>query len=432
MIQMVRGSLKNNYQSFCIALVLSLGVIFLANSSVQAKQPNSFINLDKVTMERGYTNELNDLRVGVPAGTFSSAADFLLREKKNYPNLPKYLEPVSSAYVYSIDIANPGYTASPIWLSYEYEEDPKYQRNFYYYDGTSEWVKLPTNLDTVNNRVRAAWHFSYSIIGVFDDTRYDVGPIKKDSYSDFGGIASTSAIAIDNATGVVLYEKDANTKRSIASLTKLMTAYVLLQNDVNLEKEIIYSSSYDQIGARLRLNSGDIVSMDDLMYAMVVGSANNAAYALMYEGGYSKEQFVKKMNKAAKNLGLSNTTFADPSGLDANNQSTAADYAKFMRSIMSDPKMLHYSTTKAYAFTTRNTGEYHDFDNTNALMKTSDLYITGSKTGYLDEAGYCLAFKAKEGDDEVITVVLGASSGWARFTESERLMRWAFTNYSWQ
>lgn len=411
-------------------LGVSCGLI-IPITALQAKQPNSYVYLDEATITKGYTNQLGRLQVGIQPNTFTTAAGFLIRRKKAYADIPTYLKLVSPVYLYRIDTTDGNYIEKPLWLSYQYKKDSKKQRSFYYYDGISEWVKLPTTIDTSTNQLSAAWHFPYSIVAVMDDKRYRIGPTPTTSFADFGTTAAVSAIAIDDTSGNVLYEQNADAIRSIASLTKLMTAYVLLQNNVNLDAEVEYHTRYDQAGARLRMSEGDILSMRDLLYAMTVGSANNAAYALVDQAGFSTSQFVTMMNEAAADLDLGHTTFADPSGLDPNNVSTASDYAKFMRSIMRDPDMLALTTAKSYSFTTRNTGEYHDFNNTNSLMRTSDLYITGSKTGYLDEAGYCLAIKAKADDHEVITVVLGSTTSSARFSESERLMKWAFANYEW-
>ncbi|MDP3971208.1 MAG: serine hydrolase [bacterium] len=417
---------------FKIATLSFAFVLLVLPVSASAKQLSNKVFLDEETMTRGYTLQLESASVGIQPNTFIGEAPFWLRKKAVYPELPSYLEPASDVFLYQIDFENVGYFDKPIWLSFDYSEDPEHKRNVYYYDGTlEEWIALPTYLDTVNNRVRAAWHFPYSIVGVFDDLRYSIGPIKKSEYQDLGDINAVAVIAIDEATGEELYGKNTTEKRSIASLTKLMTAYVLFSNNVDLDREVTYYSQFDQIGARLRMNNGEILSMNDLMYAMTVGSANNAAYALVYHAGYSKEEFVGMMNLKAQELGLENTTFADPSGLDPLNQSTVADYAKFVRLIMKSPQMLEHTAASSYSFVTRNTGEVHSFKNTNELMRTSDLYITGSKTGYLDEALYCLALKAKDGDREVITVLFGSPSPWTRFSETERLMKWAFNNYSW-
>ncbi|EKD76090.1 MAG: Penicillin-binding protein 7, partial [uncultured bacterium] len=243
--------------------------------------------------------------------------------------------------------------------------------------------------------------------------------------------AATAAVAIDDATGEVLYAKSAHAQRSLASLTKLMTAAVLLEQGIDLDKVVTYHSSYDQIGARLYVTEGEQLTNRDLLYAMVIGSANNAAYALVGEAGYSVSDFVELMNAKAAEFGLADTTFADPSGLVVENYSTAYDYAQFMRQALVDENLTTVSQTAYYSFTTVNTGVFHDFANTNQLFATSNLDITGSKTGYIDEAGYCLAMRFNEADHAVISVVLGAATSSDRFNESERLANWVLTNYRW-
>ena len=213
-------------QVFFAASALFVLLVFGA----QAKEPVTQIHLDESTMRKGYTAELGAMSLGIQPETFNEEASVWLRTAKNYAEYPEYLELVSDVHVYQIDVSDPQYTAKPIWLSYEYELAPEYRRQFYYYDGRlEEWVSLPTQLDTVDSSVRAAWHFPYSRIAVFDDTRYDLGPAKISGFTNFGGINAAAAIAIDDATGEVLYAKNETSKRSIASLTKLMTAYVLLQ-----------------------------------------------------------------------------------------------------------------------------------------------------------------------------------------------------------
>ena len=433
---MSRISLPTPFFGWAIRMVVVVMVLVVPDVGLaQDANPHLArhkVRLDESTMQKGYTLQANRMTFGVPPGVYDEEAVVLLREKSNYPALPEYLQPVSDVFWYQVFVSNPSYHASPVWLSHQYEADPEHNRSFYYYDGTQqEWRALPTWLDSVNNQTRAAWHFPQSLVVVADDTRTNIGPLQADGYTDFGSINAAAAIAIDNATGAVLYDHNMNDIRSIASLTKLMTAYVLLEEGVDFSPLVTYSSEYDQIGARLRMRGGDVLSMEDLLYAMTVGSANNAAYALVGEAGYTVDEFVGLMNEAADDFELEHTTFADPSGLDPRNTSTAKDYATFMQIIMRDPQMLALTAASGYSFTTRNTGEGHSFNNTNALMRTSDLYITGSKTGYLDEAIYCLALKAKQDNREVITVVLGAPSSTVRFHESERLMEWAFANYQW-
>jgi D-alanyl-D-alanine carboxypeptidase len=192
-----------------------------------------------------------------------------------------------------------------------------------------------------------------------------------------------------------------------------------------------YHNAYDQIGGALQVSEGETMLMRDLLYGMVVGSANNAAYALVGNMGYSVDEFVDLMNQAASDLELEHTRFGDPSGLAVENITTAEDYARLLSAVAQTEDIAAISATIWYEFTTINTGNYHDFFNTNSLLRTSDLAITASKTGYIDEALYCLAMQLERDEHSIITVVLGAPSSSARFSESERLAEWAFANYQW-
>lgn len=424
MIRMDRVS----YKILLIALSLSLPIHFvLAQDALIVKT-----NLVGEARTAGYTFNLAKLAIGVPGGAISTDARVWLRAKKKPTNFPEYLKLVGKVHAFNIKASTPVTLTQPLWLARQLKHVPYYQRSFYYYDRqAASWVKLPTNYDTATKQLRTTINLASFEVAVFDDTRYQFGPVPQSNFVAFGDINAVAAIAIDDSTGVTLYEKNTDTVRSIASLTKLMTAYVLLQNNVSFDRVVTYHSQYDRIGGGLHVSEGETLTMGNLLYGMVVGSANNAAVALMNHAGYTQADFIQLMDAEAKTLGLNQTSFADPSGLEVGNQSTVADYAKFLRTAWDNDMLTALSTTKYYSFSTINTKVFHDFNNTNSLLRTSSLDITGSKTGYIDEALYCLALKAKEGNHEVITVVLGSPTSSARFNESERLMQWAFKNYHW-
>lgn len=237
-------------------------------------------------------------------------------------------------------------------------------------------------------------------------------------------ISSAAAIVVNEKTGQVLWEKNSTTIRPVASLTKIMTAYIFLQSGTPWDKVMTYNTGYNTIGARLYLNAGDQLTTKDLFYSMLVGSANNAALLLADSTGLSRDDFVARMNTQAQEWGLTQTTFVDPSGLDPANQSTAAEYAILARHALGSLTMLQGTTTKQYSFTTINTRQVHNLRATNKLLD-SDLYITGTKTGYLDEALYCLMARARNNQDQTaIAVVLGAADSTTRYNETERLLNW--------
>ncbi|MBI2415152.1 MAG: D-alanyl-D-alanine carboxypeptidase [Candidatus Kerfeldbacteria bacterium] len=401
-------------------------------SLTAAASQRTRVVLDQTTLERGYTLQHEAIALGIQPDSLNQPAVAWIRTRQHYTTVPTDLTLVSAVYSYTITQTTPQFLDHPVWLSYHYTDTTKRLRQFYYYDTTQQqWRALPSQHDSVSQTVRAAWFAPYSVVAVLEDPDQLLGPSRRFNFQEFGDINAAAAIVIDEQTGTVLYSHNAATTRSMASLTKLMTAYVLVQQSVDFDRIVTYHSRYDQIGARLRLVEGEQVSLRDLLYAMTVGSANNAAYALVDQAGYTIPEFVGLMNQAAAELGLNQTSFADPSGLNPANQSTAADYAKLVQQVINTTAMLQYTTTSYYSFTTRNSQVFHDFVNTNMLLRTSDLHITGSKTGYLDEALYCLALRVRQADHEIITVVLGAPTSTSRFAESERLTQWALSNYQW-
>ncbi|MCD4705740.1 hypothetical protein K8R61_01525, partial [bacterium] len=244
-----------------------------------------------------------------------------------------------------------------------------------------------------------------------------------------------SAIIVDAKTGKILYEKNSEQQMSIASITKLMSAKVVLDLDPDWEKVMKYSSVDDDVFdyakkwemAYLYVDQGDTMTVKDLFFSSLVGSANNAVFSLSRSTGLLRRDFVETMNRKAKEIGMENTHFKEPSGLSPSNISTAQDLAKLGRKVFNSFKMLEATTAKRYTFSTINTENPHTIKNRNKLL-SSDLYILGTKTGYLDEAGHCLIVKAtdKKGN-EILVVTLGNfEPGGAYFEETEKLVKWGF------
>lgn len=250
-------------------------------------------------------------------------------------------------------------------------------------------------------------------------------------------IAAKYAILIDEPTGEILYAKNEKGKTPIASITKLMTANVFMdamQDDCKdasqcvstWDKIITYNKTDDLEGAKLYVNDGETMRIKDIFYSMLVGSANNAAKTLANNSRVSYEKFIDMMNKKTKEWNLEDTVFKDPTGLNANNRSTAFDIAIMAKNVFKNLEMLKATTVKKYSFKTLNTNIAHTISSTNALLFDKDLYITGAKTGFLNEAGHCLVLKAKNKNDgrEVIGVVLGESSSEKRFEDIKKLVQW--------
>lgn len=249
-----------------------------------------------------------------------------------------------------------------------------------------------------------------------------------------------AAIVIDMTSGKVLYEYEADKKWSAASLTKLMGALVFLEHHP-LWNTIVSLKAQDEVGGgRLRVPVGATLTVLDLLYSSITASANNAATAMARVSGLGVKGFVKAMNDKAKKLGLLNTTFVDPSGMDPKNVTTARDMARLAATAYNAETIRRSATTSLYRFRIRNTGEVKEIKNTNALLTQSaydDLYVTGGKTGFLHESMYNLAVRLKPTGvagtkKNLMIVVFGAPTSEDSFKSAARLANWAWKMYRWQ
>lgn len=233
--------------------------------------------------------------------------------------------------------------------------------------------------------------------------------------------------AMDCRSGDMFYAKRIDQPRPIASITKLMTALVFLDYNPGWD-EIYEMQIFDRReGGVIYLFTGEKVSIKDLFYTSLVGSGNTATIALVHSTGMSEQEFVDKMNKKAKELGLKNTRFVEASGLHSGNISTAREVAKLADVAFSNTEISEACSTDAYRYKTVG-GRTKNVYSTNYLLsseelKTEHITVLGGKTGHIDAAGYCLVSKFKNTvGGEIITVVLGTGNNGARFDETEKLI----------
>ncbi len=256
--------------------------------------------------------------------------------------------------------------------------------------------------------------------------------------ADWGpSLQSSSAVIMDKASGKILWQKNADNVTSIASITKLMTALVALDKIENWEETYDMKANENAlIGARVHVENGDELTKQDLLKTALVGSANNAALALAHSTGLSDEEFALAMNDKADQLGLANTDFVEPTGLEAGNKSTAKDIAVMTRTAM------HYDAIKnplgqgTHQMMKQRNGEdvaEVSVKTTNRLIKNAEPLIIGGKTGFTYEAGYCLTtLSANEAGNELIVVVLGGPDATVRFEETQQLVQWTYQHYTWE
>lgn len=239
-------------------------------------------------------------------------------------------------------------------------------------------------------------------------------------------VQSASAIVVDLDRGVELYAKNADTVRPIASTTKLFVAMVVLDKKVDLTAETAITAEdrkRAQGGAKSRLLEGRTFTNHDLMRAMMIGSDNRAVTALARGAGLSVDELIAAMNAKARALGLTNTSFTDPSGLNGN-LSTAREMVVALRAALAEPVIADIMATKTYLVTSTDKKKSRiQYNNTNQSLRTRDDCI-GGKTGFTDEAGYCLAVAGKLGGRRVGMVFLGSEGELTRFADYGRVAAW--------
>lgn len=266
------------------------------------------------------------------------------------------------------------------------------------------------------------------------------------SYADSDNLKTycPSCILIEANTGKILYEKNANDVRFPASTTKIMTAILTVENcnldDVaTVSHNAVYSIPYDYTHASLK--EGEELTIEQLLYALMIPSANDAAIVLAEHISGSVEEFAKLMNKRAEELGCKNTHFVNPNGIHSKDHtSTSYDLALMGKFAMQNSIIRKIVSTTQFTLPATNKYSKTDrtFNNSNDLLNTYSRYYyegtTGVKTGYTGEAGNCIIASAKKNNLEVILVVLGGEStntGLSqRYLDCKTLFDYAFKNYS--
>ncbi len=237
-------------------------------------------------------------------------------------------------------------------------------------------------------------------------------------------INAQAAIVVEESTGRVLFEKNAAQKRSIASTTKIMTAIVALEN-ADIDEEIVISKRAAGIGGSvIGLQTGQKFTLKEMLFALLMVSANDAAIAIAEHIGGTVEDFSKMMNRKAVSLGMDNSHFVSPHGLDRENQySTAYDLAVITIEALKNPLFAEIVSTKSSYI------PGHSLYNTNELLGSCPG-VDGVKTGYTGKAGRCLVTTVKRGDMRLVSVVLGSPTRTARANASRDLINYCFNSYS--
>jgi D-alanyl-D-alanine endopeptidase (penicillin-binding protein 7) len=240
-------------------------------------------------------------------------------------------------------------------------------------------------------------------------------------------VRAEAAIIYNPQTNEVLWADHEQDQRSIASITKVMTALVFLDSGAPLSMSVKVQTSDVRRASTTYLRAGYMLTAEDLLNLALVGSDNAAARALARISSYGPDAFIDRMNEKAAALGLTATHYTDPSGLEADNVSSAYDQARLIAYAAADERI--GGIMRKASYTTHAGKRVINANSTNQLVRSGDLDVLGGKTGFISRAGYCLVtlLRLPETGQEVAVVVLGARSNAGRFWETRHLFNWLST-----
>jgi D-alanyl-D-alanine endopeptidase (penicillin-binding protein 7) len=243
---------------------------------------------------------------------------------------------------------------------------------------------------------------------------------------------------IENGIPIIVAGKNADVSRPLASLTKVMTGYQLMNDGVAMDALVEYNPAIHRApsGYLYKIAPGDIIQNKDLFHALLVSSFNTPALMLVDSLGKTKAEFVQEMNETAQKWGLTKTYFVDPHGYTTTNQSTAREYLTVFLKAMDNPILQSYLSEPTYSYTeVVNAGgvALHSDINSNRLFFSADepYTIHGSKTGFLNEAGYNLAMLIERTRDnaQFVIITLGNPNYSQKYSETNRLTHWALATF---
>ena len=261
-------------------------------------------------------------------------------------------------------------------------------------------------------------------------------PVKKDTYYE-PNIQSKAYLLYDDRTHTILTEKNSDIPVPIASTTKIMTAIIALEN-YNLDDLVeISPNAASQIGSEIYLRKGDKYTVNDLLYALLVQSGNDAAMALAeHMNPDNWHDFINKMNEKAEYLGMLKTEYKDPAGLDDSGHSTARDLAIISSYALKNKIFKEIIKTENYSFQSRINNILHEVKTSNRLIKQDEPlyypYALGIKTGFTYDAGHCLVSASDKNGVLLIGIILNTfqNTNDASAKESKKLLEWGYDNYN--
>lgn len=250
------------------------------------------------------------------------------------------------------------------------------------------------------------------------------------AYAEVAELSAKAALLMDAGSGTVLYEKNADERRACGSVTKLMSILLFMEaldrGELHTEDKVTVSAFANSMGgSEIWLEVGEVMTVDELLKAIIIQSANDATVALAEHVAGSEEAFLNRMNERAAELGMQNTHYLNTTGFDEEGQyTTARDIALVAQELLKHERVFDYTMIWMYDLR----GGKTQLTNTNKLLKTYNG-ITGLKTGTTDDAGNCFCGTAKREEFQLIAVVLGCETSKERFADATALLNHGYSNW---
>ena len=262
-------------------------------------------------------------------------------------------------------------------------------------------------------------------------------PLLSTSSSEFVGTTTAAVImVVDDQSNAILYKKNSDEVRSLASITKLMSALVLTDLDIDWATTTVITEE-DSDPSSHHLGVGEEYTVEELWKVALIGSSNSAIRAMVRVSGLTEEEFVKKMNEKAKALGLNSLQFADPTGLNSRNMGKAVDVLRLLKFALKNEHISEtLQMTEYYLLPLNKKTKRHVWSTnwllTNWVYNNFDKDVLVGKTGFIEQSGYNFVVRIPGNKSHVIRVViLGAGSNELRFSEARDIAEWIFGNYVW-
>lgn len=248
-------------------------------------------------------------------------------------------------------------------------------------------------------------------------------------------IGASAGVVIDANTGKILWQKNADEVRPIASMTKLMSMLVAAQLITDWDASHTFTAQEVGVGGSgFKAQAGEAFTRLDILRSALISSSNASALALSHATGLSDDEFTAMMQGEARRLGMEGAVFVEPTGLSAQNRASALGMAMLLREAARQPEIAAAISSAEHRMRpTNNEGKEVYMQNTNELLHNGTYGVIGGKTGFTYDAGYCLVniMENSEGD-RIITVVMGAEYEAQRFTETRELANWTYQHYDWR